>query len=700
MALSHIPIKISYRTGRDDMVKEFYVPCLQESVLYRRSAGYFSSHGLALAARGVAQLIANGGKMKLVVSPHLEANDISALQDALNDPAKLVRSISSRSLEQITDALVRDRLNALAWLAASGHLEIRLAIRVNKEGKIKNGLYHEKVGIFTDNSDNHIAFTGSSNETAGGLVENFESIDVYRSWSDPEGRIHEKISNFEAMWENNTEGLQIIDFSEASREILEQYKLDSPPAPDWEICDDKNSNSSGFAIPKKLNLRDYQNEAIKNWFRSNGKGIFKMATGSGKTITSLASAAMLHEKLGLDALIIVCPYRHLVTQWASELAKFGSDAILAFNARNSWIGDLDSKIALRFGKHKSFFIVITTNSTFGSRIFQSRIKSFPEKTMLIADEVHNLGATDLRTKLPDTIRFRLGLSATPERHHDDEGTSAIITYFGGILAPEFTLKDALDAGALVPYRYYPILVELTADEAEAYYELSERISKIASMNPGALDSEAGNPALEALLSQRARLVACAENKLKALEELMVTHKDNNQMLFYCGDGRVEYEPEGQLIKHINAVCQILGNKLKMKIAPFIAETALEEREVLKTKLAKGDLQGLVAIRCLDEGVDIPSIQTAVFLASSTNPRQFIQRRGRILRKDPSTNKKSAEIYDMIVIPPPNNEILDCERTLLKKELARFIEFASLSTNSGIARKAILDIQAKYNLLEI
>ena len=700
MSLRQLPINTSYRTGRDDMVKDFYVPCLQNSVLYRRSAGYFSSYGLALAARGVAQLIANGGKMKLIVSPHLEANDIDALQGALNDPTKLLQSISSKCLEQITDALIRDRLNALAWLAASGHLEIRLAIRVNNEGKVKNGLYHEKVGVFTDNTDCHVAFTGSSNETAGGLIENFESIDVYRSWSDQEGRVREKIINFEAMWENKTTGLKIIDFSEASLEMLERYKLDSPPAPDWEISDPEESNSIGFALPKSIIIRDYQIEAIKNWFSANGKGIFKMATGSGKTITSLASAAMLHGKIGLDALIIVCPYRHLVTQWASELAKFGGEAILAFNARSSWIGDLDSRLALRFGKHKSLFIVITTNATYGSKIFQSRLRSFPEKTMFIADEVHNLGASDLRTKLPESVRFRLGLSATPERHHDEDGTGAIFNYFGGILAPEFTLKDALDAGALVPYRYYPILVELTSDEADTYYELSQKISKIASMNPGALDFDDGNPALEALLSQRARLIACAENKLKALENLMVTRKDNTQMLFYCGDGRVEYEPDGQLMKHLEAVCKLLGHQLKMKVAPFIADTALEERETLKAKLATGDLQGLVAIRCLDEGVDIPSIQTAVFLASSTNPRQFIQRRGRILRKDPSTGKKSAEIYDMIVIPPPNEDILDCERALLKKELTRFMEFASLSKNAGIARNSILEIQAKYHLLDL
>ena len=682
------------------MVKDLFVPCLEQSVFYRRAAGYFTSSGLGLAARGVASLVSRNGSMRLVASPHLEPADVEALRAAKDHPEDVLKGIVSKSLGEIEDAILNNRLNALAWLAASGHLEIRLALRLDEEGLIARGIFHEKTGIFTDEDDEHVAFSGSSNETAGGLVTNFESVDVFRSWNDPDGRVTQKIEDFDALWANTTPGLRVVEFSEVGRNLLERFKRDSPPDPEWEISDPKEPVSLGFSIPKSLSIRDYQNEAITNWFKANGRGVFKMATGSGKTITSLAAAAKLHEKLGLDALVVVCPYRHLVTQWSAELAKFGVEPILAFNNRDSWLGDLDSKLALRFGRQKSLFVVITTNATFGSKVFQSRLSSFPEKSMLIADEVHNLGASDLRKKLPELIRFRLGLSATPERHHDDEGTAAILNYFGGILDPEFTLKDALDAGALVPYRYYPILVELTADEAETYYALSQKISKIASMNPGALDSDGGNPALEALLSQRARLIACAENKLQALETLMETRRHDNQMLFYCGDSRVEYEPDGELMRHIEAVCKLLGNRLKMKVAPFIAETTLEERDDLKRKLASGELQGLVAIRCLDEGVDIPSIQTAVFLASSTNPRQFIQRRGRILRRDASSGKQSAEIFDMIVVPPPNDEILECERALLRKELTRFVEFASLSMNSGVARGIILEIQKKYHLLDI
>lgn len=235
MPLSELPSKISYRTGRDDLVEDFFVPCLQAAVLYRRSAGYFTSHGLALAARGVASLASRKGGMRLVVSPQLEPDDVEALERALAQPAETLRAIAAKSLVEIEEALVRDRLNALAWLAAAGLLEIRLALRIDDGGRIRRGIYHEKVGIFTDEAGQHVAFSGSSNETAGGLVENFESLDVFLSWADPDGRVAEKIANFEALWNDTTPGLRIIEFSAASRELLERFRDHDHPPQGWEI---------------------------------------------------------------------------------------------------------------------------------------------------------------------------------------------------------------------------------------------------------------------------------------------------------------------------------------------------------------------------------------------------------------------------------------------------------------------------------
>jgi hypothetical protein len=230
-ALQDIPLQLSYRTGRDDLVQDFFNPCLECSVLYRRAAGYFSSSGLALAARGVASLASRGGKMRLVVSPHLQPDDVVALQAATDNPADAVRAIAAKSLADIEDALIKDRLNALAWLAAAGLLEIKLALRLDQKGDYSRGIFHEKAGVFTDAAGNHVTFSGSSNETAGGLVENFESIKAFCSWKDTEGRVQEEIDNFEALWNNSTPGLRVMDFSRAGKDLLERYRDPERPPP-------------------------------------------------------------------------------------------------------------------------------------------------------------------------------------------------------------------------------------------------------------------------------------------------------------------------------------------------------------------------------------------------------------------------------------------------------------------------------------
>ena len=216
--LSGLPIRLSYRTGRDDLVRDFFNPCLERAVLYRRAAGYFTSAGLALAARGVASLATRGGKMQLVVSPYLDADDVEALLAAKENPVAALRAIAAKNLSDIEDALIKDRLNALAWLAASGLLTIKLALRRDGAGGYARGLYHEKAGIFTDAAGHHVAFSGSSNETAGGLLENFESIKAFCSWKDPEGRVQEELDNFDALWADSTPGLQVLEFTAATFE--------------------------------------------------------------------------------------------------------------------------------------------------------------------------------------------------------------------------------------------------------------------------------------------------------------------------------------------------------------------------------------------------------------------------------------------------------------------------------------------------
>jgi DNA phosphorothioation system restriction enzyme len=443
-------------------------------------------------------------------------------------------------------------------------------------------------------------------------------------------------------------------------------------------------------LPPSLTLRQYQQKAIESWFANRGRGTLKMATGSGKTIAALAIATELYQKIGLQVLLVVCPYRHLVTQWAKECDRFNLDPILAFESAQTWQSLLSSRLYNIRSGHLPFLTIVVTNSTLISDRFQSQLKYFPEKTLIIGDEAHNLGSPKLEERLPRQIGLRLALSATPDRYFDAEGTQAIFDYFGTVLQPELTLADAINQGALVRYFYHPVPVELTHTETQIYAKITQKIGWSLSKNPKNFENED----VTALLMQRSRLIGAAINKLSTLRQLMESRRNTSHTVFYCGDGLIEETANTQL----ESVVRLLGYELGYRINTYTAETPLVERERLRQQLETGELQGLVAIRCLDEGVDIPAIQTAIILASSGNPRQFIQRRGRILRPHPG--KTHATLYDFIVVPPDlDRETREVERNLLKKELKRFVEFADLADNSTEARVKLMEIHQKYGLLD-
>ena len=728
MSLVDLTIKDEYRSDTCHLIQDFYVPCLEQSILYSRAVGFFSSSSMALAAKGLSALIRSGGKMRLVTSPHLSEADTDAITRGLKNREEVITAYLVDELEQEFEQVVHHRLECLAWLLQTGVLEIRLAIA----RRTSSGIYHEKLGIFTDDQDNHVVFTGSANESAAALMGNFECVDVFCSWEPAlRSRVSNKIQNFQALWDNQTPHLEILEFPEAARRSLLKRCPAQPPTVDeveqrdaWkshqrkapfkshepgpsydpndkdeeEIHVDSGQDKSP-QLPAGLTLRPYQKQAIDSWFANKGRGTLKMATGSGKTITALAIAARLHETCEaqnkpLKMLLVVCPYRHLVTQWAKESRQFGVDPILAFDRMQTWQSDLQTQLLAVMGGRQQFLTVITTNTTLRSNALQSQLQFLPKMTLIIGDEAHNFGSVGSMNTLPNTIPLRLALSATPERSFDEVGTKRIFDYFGPVLQPEFTLEDAIQSGALVPYTYTPILVELTDIEIEQYADLTMRMGKAMSMH-GTED----NQLLKILLMERARLLCGAQNKLTALQSLMKHRLNTRHTLFYCGDGSVEGERLTESQRQLDAVIKLLRDRLGYRVEPYVASTTLTERDDLRFAFERGHIQGLAAIRCLDEGVDIPAIQTAVILASSSNPRQFIQRRGRILRQSP--DKHQAELFDMVVVPPNlGRKFWATERKVLRGELTRFVEFAKLALNAGAARRILYPLQEKYDLLDL
>ncbi len=702
--LQDLSIKTSYRTGRDDLVNDLFVPCLGESLLYRRAAGYFSSHGLALAARGVAKLVTQGGRMRLVVSPYLEPADVEALQNAKDRSVALLQSISAKALTDVENALVRDRLNALAWLSAAGYLDIRLALRMNSSGQITRGLFHEKTGIFSDEGGDHVAFTGSANETAGGLVENFESLEVFRSWSDPDGRVEGKIADFEALWENQTPGLRTLEFSEAGRELLEAYRdLDHPPEGFKNLLPSETSGAGRFGPPRGFDLRDYQKTAIQAWSKAGGRGIFAMATGTGKTVTALTLASKVAEKNTPMVLIVVCPYLNLCKQWIREMAAFGLRPLACYEDKNRWQPRFEEGYQRLNHGMTRVHAIVTTNATFQSDAFQSYLRPHVaggarQHHLLIADEVHNLGGKTISNTLPQGIHLRLGLSATPERHLDPEGTAAVLDYFGDIIY-EYGIQQAIAEGRLCRYRYHPLLVNLTDEEAQQYAEITTKLGPL--LAAGEKNPELNQSAMN-LLIKRSRLLAGAENKITVLDELLKTLPEKpKQAIFYCGDGTTSDKIRDEDVRQIQAVARLLGEKHGLRVRNFTYRETPAEREEILRDLSNGFLDGVVAIRCLDEGIDLPDLRMGFLLASSTNPRQFVQRRGRLLRK--AEGKKFAEIYDFVIVPTAIDDYVDdqtfnMERALFQRELKRIEEFCHTAENGPEALSLLKEVQNTLNLL--
>jgi DNA phosphorothioation system restriction enzyme len=677
--------------------------CLEQSIIYDRGVGFFSSGWLKDAARGMKKFAEKGGRARWIASPKLEKSDWDALLRGLN--ARNDDILKNAILKNISDLQVsmeKDTLNALAWLIADDVIDFRLAL---PKAQLAGGDFHDKFGTFVDENGDVVSFNGSYNDSIQGN-RNFESISVFCEWDLGPLKEMSKMTHkkFNRIWDNTDPNVEIYTLPAAAKAKILELRQDRPYKPPIRKID--KAAIKALKIPDWLRLREYQKEAINAWSTNNKNGItcgiLAMATGTGKTLTALATAALLSSKNSTAkmATIVMCPYLNLCQQWEKDIREFGLEPVSCYDGYSNWATELDNAYSnLSLGLTKDIVIVVS-NSTFITHSFQKRLKLATESNdythFLIADEMHNLGSEKMQSLLPSSIKVRLGLSATPERHGDEDGTKALFDYFGEIVF-EFSLKKAIDENFLTPYEYHPIVVELTNEESKYYIELTTQIGKALA---GAKDSISDNA--KYLLFRRARLVGAAKNKLVELDKLIGTmEKKPKKALFYCGDGRISDDPEDLTIstRQIESVCSILGINHNMRIAPFTYEETKDQREQILSMMRSNDLDGIVAIRCLDEGIDLPALDCGFILASSSNPRQFIQRRGRLLRK--SEGKTMAVIYDFVVAPPQsdsNEQYFNIERRMFRSELKRIDEFCQTAINQFKASEVIRDLRIRYNLL--
>lgn len=638
--------------------------------------------------------------MRLVASPRLNEEDGKAIREGYEQREVIERNlIRELTRDDIPDP-VKERLGFLAWMVAEGFLDIRIALVSNDQGV---GIYHEKFGIYTDSEGHQVVFSGSANETAAGLVSNFESLEVFCSWVDIDTeRVKSRAYDFDMLWEGNTDGLHIYDFPEAARSSLLEYKPRQKPLFEPEEGEPSLVVDIIPRLPAGFSLRHYQKEAIEKWFSSKGRGLWEMATGTGKTITALIAMIEVwkHIKPNPIYVIVVCPFKDLVKQWDQEVRKLGLKPILCYESREDWLSNLGNAL-VSIDRGDLPVVAIATNNTFTGKAFQEVIRGVKIPMLFIADEVHNLGANFAQSLLPDKAQYRLGLSATPIRHRDHEGTEKILQYFGNVVF-EFTLKQGIDAGCLTPYNYHPIVTYLREEELSEYIEITKQIGKIMGANNTeySIDTMADGP-LKMYLIRRARILGRARAKLERLKALLNELRDSTHNLVYCSDASVPGGEDNNNARHIDLVTRVIGRDLKMRVKSYTHLTPSEERGTLRHMLATGEIQVLTAIRCLDEGVDIPEARRGFILASSTNPRQFIQRRGRLLRL--SEGKEKSDLFDFLVIPlreEMDDSVFGIERKLVRREIERIIYFAKDAQNGDLALSNLLDIRIQYNLLDV
>lgn len=715
MSFEEIRIKGTYRTNEDNIIDDFLVPVLKQSIKYKRAAGFFSSTALIKLSYGISGLIKNHGQMQLVVSPKLSEEDIEAMKKGYENRQEIIEKalLNSIDLKEPMETN-KDRLNLMIDLIEKGFLDIKIAFLNNDNNA---GMYHEKIGVLEDLEGNRIAFTGSYNESLNSYVNNFESLDVYTSYSSEFNRVEEKESNFDKLWNNRTERLEVIEFPKVVKEQLIKRYYDKNNVKSEEEISKTEKAKKGNSLPNMPleTLREYQRQAIKEWKDNNYVGIFDMATGTGKTYTALGASTQLlkdmDEKL---AIIIICPYTHLVEQWAEDLKDYGFNPIVGYGSLKDkrWKEIFPTKVLNYKLGLENYFCFITTNATYTTNFVQEQIKKIEKKNVLfIADEAHNLGASNLLSKLNSNIKYRIALSATFERYNDEIGTAKLSNYFNNKYVIHYSLKEAIDNDMLTEYKYYPILCTLNEDELEEYLYLTRKLKNCIKV------SKTGERVLTELgkkiLLERARLVAGSMDKMHKAIEIMKKQKEEegeiNNTLVYCGATTVNdtnaevVDDDKEELKQVDYMRETMKKELNISVAKFTSNENQEERRLIKDQFKTKEINAIVAIKCLDEGVNIPAINTAYILASSTNPREYVQRRGRVLRKYPG--KSYATIYDFITLPRKlensidlPQEMLNEDLGLVKRELIRLEDFSKDALNYSDSLKVIDQIKQVYGSL--
>jgi len=716
------PDDLKYSTDDDHIPLEFFIQAISSSISFDLKLGYFSSNALKVLAPSFAQFIYRGGKMRIMINHFLSENDkkvflddeyqisnFTLIESAVTQDLNLLANILNNSTQHFFDCL--------RYLIEKGRLElIPVMYKPNK-------MTHYKEGLFSDGS-NQVVFDGSCNFTFNGLVGNAESLKIDRSWgSNPEKvSIRKWKTKFEKIFSKQHEGyiylspekviaviqekandknLQELldDGIQLNNQILANEKINSILKQQLEQLQkevNKDKNEPKFPYPEPF---EYQLAAYTNWIKNEKKGIFAMATGTGKTVTSLNCALNIYRDEGFCRIIILVPSLDLVEQWTKEVGDFNFQSIINVSGKTNWKERLTNiKNDFQWGQSENF-VIISTYQSFASEVFLRLLNGLPKDILLIADEAHNIGSVKVREAFAKVeLQRRIALSATPKRKYDLEGTKIIEQFFDDEYpyCYNFSMDKAIDARRLTKYFYYPRIVRLTKKELDRYIKLSKRLLHY--FNDKSNEYSKTQEAQD-LLMERKRIIHKASNKLELFKEVLGELKTKNK-LKYCftyvpeGYGDIEGDEKFRFIdKMVNIVKEV---SKETKVNTYLGRD--KEKTNKLRGFSEGKIDMLLAMKCLDEGVDVPRTEVGIFASSTGNPRQFIQRRGRLLRTH--KQKSFSYIYDMVVIPDYHaldKKTYKMERSQVKQELTRVAYFASLSEDFYYSKRQLKDVSDYYKL---
>jgi len=728
----------TYRPGEYNSPEKFFNDCLENSKEFDLQLGYFNSATISVLADGFASFISNGGKMRLVINHIVSEEDKEAISKGLHGGVINCFDLTNfEALRQTFDEYQQQFFECLAFLIYDKRIDIRIIKPRNKKG-----ISHTKSGQFRD-GDSVTSFTGSANFTISGLFNNLEEIKIDRSDSVDkmvQNRIASQREEFDSIMKGKKRNIEylspenlisaiqsnfgdkdieeLLDVEKKLRKIKAEKAIKERQEQLDAVCEDLTIEPQ---FPYPSGPREYQKTAFENWKNNGQKGLFAMATGTGKTITSLNCLLEIYKRKGYYKAIILVPTITLVNQWEQECRKFNFSNIIKVYSKNLTWRDEVERVAFN-EKYKTdkepeiSYIIISTYASYSREKVFRVLNGFDRRRLLmIADECHNMGSGSLVKRLKEIPYLRrIGLSATPERQFDDEGNQKLKKFFGSEehYTYEYSMEEAIQNGVLCKYMYYPHLVRLTPDEMDAYVELSERIAKYFNYDKEKFDHI--DEKLKMMLLARKRIVHKAENKVEVFRSIIEKRFQEKGNLKYS----LIYVPEGNKPDYIGGgddfdITEDVGDDNDMEhlinlytkvvtevddhvtVRKFIS--GQQDREEILHDFATGRLHVLTSMKCLDEGVDVPRSELAIFCASTGNPRQFIQRRGRVLRTHP--DKKMAELHDLVVVPEvnPYSDSYRMEQSLLRGELMRVINFSQLSENPSYSELELREVLDHYGL---